>query len=219
MDLAKYIDHTLLKPDALIEDFHQLFQQAAEYNFFSVCIPTMMVPTAKEYLKKSEVKICTVIGFPHGNTSTENKKNNALWALQNGADEIDMVMNICYAKSNRWDLVEKDISHVKSVCKKNVLKVIIETSLLSLEEKIKATHCVEKAGADFIKTSTGFSGDGAQLEDIELFKKESNLKIKASGGIRDTKSAIAFIEAGASRLGTSKGIALVENTSANSGDY
>lgn len=219
MNLAKYIDHTLLKPEASIADYQKLFDEAKEHNFFSVCVPSMMVPTAKVSLKKSNVKICTVVGFPHGNMSTENKQNNASWSLENGAHEIDMVMNISYAKSDRWDLVEKDISLVKSVCKKNILKVIIETSSLTLEEKVKATHCVEKAGADFIKTSTGFAKGGAQLEDILLFKKESNLLIKASGGIRDFETAQKFIEAGASRLGTSQGVALVNQQPLSKDQY
>lgn len=219
MQLSKYIDHTLLKPEACLEDYNQLLKEAFDNNFFSVCVPTMMVPTAREFFKKSDVKVCTVVGFPHGNHSTASKQSAASWALQNGADEIDMVMNITYAKSNRWDLVEKDIYAVKSVCKKNILKVIIETSILTTEEKIKATHCVERAKADFIKTSTGFSIGGAQLEDIKLFKNESNLLIKASGGIKNAQMALNFINAGASRLGTSQSVQIIKGLKVNDGDY
>ena len=215
MELNKYIEHTLLKPEATKAELIKLFNEAIQYKFKGVCVNPVNVPLAKECLQNTDVKIVTVVGFPLGASKSEIKAQEAASAINDGADEIDMVINVSAIKDNNIDVAVKDIAAVKAVCKDKNLKVIIETDLLTDEEKILACEACIKGGADFVKTSTGFvkNGVGAKVEDIELIKKSivgTNLKIKASGGIRDKEKAVALINAGASRLGTSSGVKIVE---------
>ena len=221
-NLNRYIDHTLLKPEASAAQIENLCQEALTYNFFSVCINPQYVQLAKKILQDSEVSVCTVVGFPLGANTTEAKIFETRNALSHGADEIDMVLNIGAIKSGNWKLVEEDIRQVNITCGEKILKVIFETCLLSHDEIIMASQVAERAGADFIKTSTGFSTGGATLEDVILMRKSAtqNVKIKASGGVRDYKTAIAMIEVGAERLGTSSGIAIMTGNDSNSkGNY
>lgn len=219
--LNSYIDHTLLKPTATKEDIVQLCEEAKQYNFFSVCINSCYVALAKQHLKDSDVKVCSVIGFPLGAMSTKAKVIETEQALKDGADEIDMVINIGFLKSKDFDAVWKDIEAVKSVMPNNVLKVILETCFLEELEIIKASELAIQSGADFIKTSTGFGTGGATIHDVKLMKSVSqhcNTKIKASGGIRNYKAAMEFIELGVERLGVSSGIAIMNGEQSNS-DY
>lgn len=219
--LNSYIDHTLLKPTATKEDIVQLCEEAKQYNFFSVCINSCYVALAKQHLKDSDVKVCSVIGFPLGAMSTKAKVIETEQALKDGADEIDMVINIGFLKSKDFDAVWKDIEAVKSVMPNNVLKVILETCFLEELEIIKASELAIQSGADFIKTSTGFGTGGATIHDVKLMKSVSqhcNTKIKASGGIRNYKTAMEFIELGVERLGVSSGIAIMNGEQSNS-DY
>lgn len=216
MAINDYIEHTLLKQDATAQEFTKLYQEAIDNNFFGVCVNPAYVKSAKEYLKESNVKIVTVIGFPLGATTTETKVFETKQALENGADEIDMVINVSKLKDKDYDYVINDIKSVKSACPDNNLKVILETDLLTAEEIKTACELCIKAGADLVKTSTGFvkNGVGAKTEDVRLMSetvKPHGLKVKASGGIRDYDKAMAMIEAGADRLGTSSGIAIVNN--------
>ena len=183
-----------------------------KYKTASVCIPPCYVKSAKEYVKDS-LKICTVIGFPNGYSTIETKLFETQNALNSGADEIDMVINLGDVKQKKFDVIEDEIREIKSVCKDKILKVIIETCLLADEEKIKMCEIVSKAGADFIKTSTGFSKSGATIHDVELFKNNisDSVKIKAAGGISSLEDAENFLKAGASRLGTSRIVKLVKN--------
>lgn len=212
MNLAKYIDHTLLKPQAAREDFEKLCQEARQYGFFSVCVNPYWVPFCKEQLKGSEVKVCTVIGFPLGANTTETKVFEAKDALQNGADELDMVINLGAVKSGDWDTVFKDIEAVRNVGKDFTLKVIIETSVLTDEEKIKVCELSAQAGADFVKTSTGFTGGGATAEDVRLMRAHvpENVQVKASGGVRTREDFDAMVAAGATRIGASAGVKIIE---------
>jgi deoxyribose-phosphate aldolase len=215
MELNKYIEHTLLKQDAKASDFQNLYQEAINNNFLGVCINPAFVKSAKEYLKNSNVKIVTVIGFPLGATTTETKVYETKQAIENGADEIDMVINVSKLKDKDYEYVINDIKSVKSSCPNNTLKVILETDLLSPEEIKTACELCIKSGANLVKTSTGFvkNGVGAKVEDVKLMSqivKPYGLKVKASGGIRDYKKAIEMIEAGADRLGTSSGIAIMK---------
>ncbi len=216
MDIAKYIDHTLLAADADKERIEKLCREAAENHFASVCVNSCWVKTAAALLKGSDVKVCTVVGFPLGAMDTEAKAYEAETAVRNGADEIDMVINIGWLKSGMKDAVLDDIKAVRKASEGKILKVIIETCLLSDEEKVEACVLSEKAGADFVKTSTGFSKGGATVADVALMKKTvgDRLRVKASGGVRDYKSALAMIEAGADRIGASAGIQIVREANA-----
>lgn len=209
MELSKYIDHTLLKSDATKEDIIKLCREAKEFNFYSVCVNPCFVGLAKNELKNSNVKVACVIGFPLGTNVTSVKEFEATKAVASGADELDMVINISKLKEKDYDYVLNDIN---AVCNAGVVvKVIIETSILTNDEIIKMCEIVNKSNALFIKTSTGFVGEGAKLEHIKLMKENlnSNKKIKASGGIRDKETFISMIEAGANRIGTSSGVKII----------
>lgn len=217
-NINRYIDHTLLKPEATIEQIEKLCQEARKYNFFSVCINPTNISIAKKFLVDSEVAICTVIGFPLGASTTETKVFETSNAISLGASEIDMVLNIGAVKSGNWKLVEDDIRAVKNVCQEKILKVIFETCLLTDEEKKMCAQVAERAGADFIKTSTGFSSGGATFEDVALMRSSvtERVKVKASGGVRDLQTALKMIELGASRLGTSSGVAILNGIKSES---
>lgn len=214
MHLNTYIDHTLLKPTASKNEIIKLCDEAIAYEFFSVCVNSCYVSLAKQHLKNTKVKVCSVIGFPLGAMSTQAKVNEAKKALDDGADEIDMVMNLGYLKSQDFDNVWKDIEAVKRIMPFNTLKVILETCYLEEDEILKASELAIKGGADFIKTSTGFGTRGASFEDIKLMKRVAKdvTKIKASGGIKDAKTAIDYINLGVQRLGTSSGIAILKGS-------
>lgn len=213
MELNKYIEHTLLKQDATREDVEKLLKEACEYSFLGVCVNPCNVKLAKQFLKETghnEVKVVTVVGFPLGQTTTENKVLETVDAIKNGADEIDMVINAGRLKDKDYNYIVDEISKIKAFCQGRNLKVILETDLLTKEEIKKACELCIQGGADFVKTSTGFvkNGVGAKEEDVKLMYetvKDAGLKVKASGGIRDKETAIKMIEAGASRLGTSSG--------------
>ena len=211
MELNKYIDHTLLKADATAKDIEKLCLEAKEYDFASVCINPSRVRQAAELLKESDVKVCTVIGFPLGATSTESKVFETKQAILDGASEIDMVINIGYIKDKNFDAVRDDIKAVNDVKGDAILKVIIETCLLNDEEKVMACNLAVDAGADFVKTSTGFSTGGAKINDVVLMKKTigDKAKVKASGGIKTHGEAVSMIAAGADRIGASSGIMIV----------
>lgn len=217
-NLSQYIDHTLLKADARLEDIQKLCEEAKEYKFFSVCINSSYIKDARSLLKDSEVKICTVVGFPLGASNSQTKAYEAKTAIEDGADEIDMVINIANLKDKAYDKVEEDIKKVQEACKKVTLKVIFETALLSDEEIKEVSLICKNLKVDFIKTSTGFSSRGASLNDVRIMKScvGNEVKIKASGGIRDYETAILMIEAGASRLGVSAGIAIVKGDNSSS---
>lgn len=220
MKLNKYIDHTLLKPDASQEQIETLIEEAKKYDFASVCVNPTWVSFAAQALKATDVKVCTVIGFPLGANTPELKAFETSDAIQNGANEVDMVINIGALKSRNFDLVERDIRAVVEAAKGTLVKVIIETCLLTDDEKVKACQIAQKAGADFVKTSTGFSTGGATVEDVALMRKTvgSDMGVKASGGARSYEDALAFIKAGATRIGASSGVAIMEGDVAN-GDY
>lgn len=210
--ISRSIDHTLLRPEATINQINVLVEEAKQHRFFSVCVNPTYVATCAELLKGSGVQVCTVIGFPLGANSTATKAFETAHAIKDGADEVDMVINIGALKSQKLLLVEDDIRDVVFAAEGKVVKVIIETSLLTDEEKVIACQLAEKAGANFVKTSTGFSGGGATVEDIQLMKQSvsSNMGIKASGGIRDLEGAKKMLAAGATRLGTSAGVSIVK---------
>lgn len=214
MKLNKYIDHTLLKADATQESIKELCRQAKEYDFMSVCINSSNIELAKEELKGTDVKICTVIGFPLGATTTESKVFETTDAIEKGADEVDMVLNIGALKSKNFDIVLRDIIEVAKAAhnKGKILKVILETCLLEKDEIIKACQLSKEAGADFVKTSTGFSTGGAKEEDVALMRKTVGdlMGVKASGGIRTLEKARLMIENGATRLGVSAGVQIME---------
>ena len=212
MNLAKMIDHTLLKPEASAEQIKLLCKEAKEYNFKSVCVNPTNVKLASECLSGSDVLVCTVIGFPLGANTTDVKVFETKDAILNGADEIDMVINIGALKSKKLDLVFEDIKRVKEATGDKTLKVIIETSLLSEDEKKLACELSIKAGAEFVKTSTGFSSGGATKEDVKLMKSIvlDKLEVKASGGIRNLQTALEMIDAGATRLGVSAGVQIMK---------
>ncbi|MBQ1705877.1 MAG: deoxyribose-phosphate aldolase [Clostridia bacterium] len=213
MSIASYIDHTLLKPDATVQQIDKLCAEAAEYHFASVCVNPWFVPRCVKNLKDTGVKVCTVIGFPLGATTTETKVFEALQAIRSGAEEIDMVINVSAMKSGSFQAVEQEIQALAAAAEGSaLLKVIIETCLLTEEEKIRACQIAKRAGADFVKTSTGFSTGGATVEDIVLMRKTvgPEMGVKASGGIRDYATARAMIEAGATRIGASAGVAIVK---------
>lgn len=210
-ELAQYVDHTLLKPEALVSDFDKLYAEASEYGFYSVCIPPSQVRNAKERLKETSTKVCTVIGFPTGYSATSSKAHEVVQAIEDGADELDMVINIGELKSQQHERVQQDIAEVVDAAQGKLVKVIIECGLLTDEEKKIACELSVKAGAHYVKTSTGMLAGGATINDVKLMKSVvgDEAKVKASGGIRSLKDAIAFIEAGASRLGTSGGVSII----------
>lgn len=217
MKLNKYIDHTLLKPDATTEQIKKICDEAKKYDFASVCVNSCHAELVARELKDSGVSTCCVVGFPLGAMLTEAKAYEARLAIEKGASEIDMVINIGAAKEGNWKLVEDDIKAVVDACHpKALLKVIIETCLLTDEEKIRMCEAVTKAGADYIKTSTGFSKAGATFEDIKLFSEHigPNVKMKAAGGISSLDDAEKFLSLGADRLGTSRIIKLVKQEEA-----
>ncbi len=212
--LSKYIDHTLLKPQSTKEQILELCEEARKYDFKSVCVNPYWVSTAKEALKGSDVLVCTVIGFPLGANTATVKAFETKQAIAEGADEVDMVINIGALKSNDLQTVKEDIEAVVNESKgKATSKVIIETCLLTDEEKVIACELSKEAGADFVKTSTGFAGGGATVEDIALMRKTvgPDMGVKASGGVRSYEDAMAMIEAGATRLGASSGVAIMTN--------
>ncbi len=210
-EILSKVDHTLLSPTATWEEIKNICDEGMRYKVASVCIPPCFVQEAKNYVG-DKLKICTVIGFPNGYNTTASKLFEAQNAIDSGADEIDMVINIGALKEGKFDYIESEIKNIKSVCKNKILKVIIETCVLTESEKIVMCNIVTSAGADFIKTSTGFSKSGAKIEDIVLFKKHigPKVKIKAAGGISSLDDAENFIKAGASRLGTSRIVKLIK---------
>ena len=212
--LNKYVEHTLLKQDARKADLIKLFEEAKEYKFLGVCINPCYVKLAKENLKDTDVKVVTVIGFPLGANTTETKIFETIQAVKDGADEIDMVINVTKVKDRETGFLVEEIKLIKSACGGKNLKVILETDLLTKDEIKYACECAIQGGADFVKTSTGFvkGGVGAKAEDVELMYNTVHsygLQVKASGGIRDKESALAMIKAGATRLGTSSGVKIV----------
>lgn len=213
MNLAKYIDHTLLKPSAGKDDIIKLCAEAKKYGFASVCVNSSYVKLAKKELEQSDVKVCTVIGFPLGACSTKAKAEETKAALADGCDEFDMVIHIGALKEKDFGYVKNDIKAVVDAANGKCVKVIIETCLLTNEEKISAVNLSCEAGASFVKTSTGFSTGGATAEDVALMRKyaDKNVKVKASTGIRDYETAMKMIAAGADRIGTSAGAKIVEN--------
>lgn len=220
-DLAKYIDHTQLKPDTAKEKIEQIVEEAREYEFASVCINPYWVSYCYENLKDTPVKVCTVIGFPLGAASSETKVFETKQAIKDGAEEVDMVINVGELKSGNDQAVKEDIEAVVNAAGNSTLtKVIIETSLLSEEEKIRACKLAKEAGADFVKTSTGFSGGGATIEDIRLMRETvgNEMGVKASGGVRDLEGTKAMIAAGATRIGASAGVDIIKGNQGTS-DY
>ncbi|UOE95308.1 deoxyribose-phosphate aldolase [Alkalihalobacillus sp. LMS39] len=211
--IANMIDHTLLKAEATKAQVIELCEEAKKYHFFSVCVNPTWIEEAKMQLQNSDVKVCTVIGFPLGATTTETKMFETKDAIQKGADEVDMVINIGKLKDKEYEAVQADIQAVVTAANGQALvKVIIETSLLTDEEKRKACELAVEAGADFVKTSTGFSTGGATVEDIRLMRNTvgPDIGVKASGGVRDQQTAKAVIDAGATRIGASSSIAIVK---------
>lgn len=209
--ILSYVDHTLLIQTATWSEIKEILDDAMKYNTASACIPAAYVKQAAEYVN-GKLPICTVIGFPNGYSTTKTKIFETKDAIENGASEIDMVINIGLLKDQKYQELEDEIRQIHEVCDGKLLKVIIETCLLTKEEKIKMCEIVTKAGTEYIKTSTGFSTNGATLEDVKLMKKYvgENVKVKAAGGIASFDDAVAFIEAGASRLGTSRLIKLLK---------
>lgn len=214
-EILKHVDHTLLLQGATWEEIKQICDDAMKYETASVCIAPSYVKQAAEYMG-DKMAVCTVIGFPNGYMTTKAKEFETKDALENGASEIDMVINIGWLKDKKYDLIENEIRTLKAVCKDKILKVIIETCFLTDEEKIKMCEIVTNAGADYIKTSTGFGGAGATFEDIKLFSEHigPNVKMKAAGGISSIEDAEKFLELGADRLGTSRIIKIVKNEEA-----
>lgn len=219
-DLPRYIDHTLLKPEATAEQIDKLCAEAAEYKFYSVCVNTTWAERCAKNLRGTAVKVCVVVGFPLGAMSSRSKGFETRHAVEDGASEIDMVMNIGALKSGDYALVEEDIRSVLRACGQRAkLKVIIETALLTREEIILASQIVKKAGAHFVKTSTGFSTHGAKVEDVALMRQTvgPDMGVKAAGGVRTFEDAVAMIGAGANRLGTSGGIKIISGQTIESG--
>ena len=211
-ELAGYIDHTLLKPEATVAQFEQLCNEAIKYRFMSVCVNSGWVPYVAKKLRGSGIKVCSVVGFPLGEMDTRSKAFETRSAISSGANEIDMVINVSALKSRDLKLVEEDIRAIKRACRSNtILKVIIETVFLTDEEKVIACELAKKADADFVKTSTGFSGGGATVQDIILMRRVVGTKmgVKASGGIRTYDQAVALLNAGATRLGCGSSVAII----------
>jgi deoxyribose-phosphate aldolase len=217
-EVARYIDHTLLKPEATREQVDKLCEEAAEYGFYSVCVNTTWTAYCARKLRGKGVKVCTVVGFPLGAMDSRAKSFETRNAIENGANEIDMVMNVGALKSGDLKTVEEDIRWVLRACRQNtILKVIIENALLTDEEKVLACQIAKRAGAHFVKTSTGFASSGATVEDIALMRRTVGMEmgVKAAGGVRSYQDALAMIQAGASRIGASSSVAIV--TAAGSG--
>ncbi len=220
-NIASYIDHTLLKPEATKEQIVKLCQEAAEYKFASVCVNPAWVAVSAKELENSPVKVCTVIGFPLGASTSETKAFETTDAIAKGAEEIDMVINIGALKSGDSELVKNDIKAVvEAATGKAIVKVIIETCLLTDEEKALASSLSKEAGADFVKTSTGFSTGGATIEDVKLMRETvgPDLGVKASGGVRSLEDLQAMVDAGATRIGASSGVQIMQGLTSNS-DY
>ncbi|WP_062532317.1 deoxyribose-phosphate aldolase [Jeotgalibaca dankookensis] len=216
--INKYIDHTLLKPEATEKEIHDLCEEAIEYDFMSVCVQPYWVSKVSAFLNDTDVKVCTVVGFPHGANTKEVKAFEAKQAVQKGADEVDMVINIGAAKEGKFDTIREEISAVAEAVKgQALLKVILETALLTDDEIISVSEAAKAAGADFVKTSTGFSTGGATLADVSLMRQTvgPDMGVKASGGVRTYADALAFIEAGATRLGASSSKAIVDEWKAS----
>ena len=220
MNYAKFIDHTLLKPESTRQQIDQIIDEAKEYNFKSICVNPTHVKYAAERLNDSDVLVCTVIGFPLGATTTATKIFETEDAIKNGATELDMVINIGALKDGRFEEVQKDIEGVVGAANGKTVKVIIETVLLSDEEKVKASELAKAAGADFVKTSTGFAGGGATPEDVKLMKDTvgDELEVKASGGVRSLEDFNKMIDAGATRIGASAGVQIIQGLESDS-DY
>ena len=213
MSIAAYIDHTLLKQDAAAPQIDRLCAEAAQYHFASVCVNPWYVPRCVKNLQGTGVKVCTVVGFPLGATTTESKVFETLQAVRSGAEEIDMVMNVCAMKSGNTRAIEQEIQALAAAVEGHaILKVILETCLLTEEEKVLACQIAKRAGADFVKTSTGFSTGGATVADVALMRRTvgPEMGVKAAGGIRDYATAKAMLDAGATRIGASAGIAIVQ---------
>lgn len=213
-EILSKVDHTILKQESTWEDVKQICDDGIKYNVASICIAPSYVKQASEYIKQnnSSLKVCTVIGFPNGYNTTETKVFETANAIENGAEEIDMVINVGWLKDRKYDEISREIKEIKRACQGKLLKVIIETCLLTEEEKIKMCKIVSESGADYIKTSTGFSKAGATFADVELMAKNvaEGIKVKAAGGISGLEDAEKFIELGASRLGTSRIIKAVK---------
>ncbi|RIN26124.1 deoxyribose-phosphate aldolase [Staphylococcus succinus] len=220
MNYAKYIDHTLLKPEATRVQIDKIIEEAKDFNFKSICINPTHVKYAAELLGNSDVLVCTVIGFPLGATTTKSKVFEAEDAINNGASEVDMVINIGALKDGRYEEVQKDIEGVVAAANGKTVKVIIETCLLTDDEKVKACELSKAAGADFVKTSTGFAGGGATPQDVKLMKDTIGdaLEVKASGGVRNLEDFNNMIEAGATRIGASAGVQIIQGLESDS-DY
>lgn len=221
MSYAKYIDHTLLAMNATEDQIRKLCDEAKEYHFYSVCVNSGYVPLAASLLKGYDVKVCSVVGFPLGAMLTSAKAFETEMAVKAGAQEIDMVINVGWLKSNDWQAVKNDIEAVFNACGDVPLKVILETCLLSKDEIIKVCNICKEIGVAFVKTSTGFSVSGATVEDVKLMRETvgDKMGVKASGGIRDRATAEKMVEAGATRLGASAGIAIVSGNETSSGNY
>ncbi|UWZ93428.1 deoxyribose-phosphate aldolase [[Pasteurella] aerogenes] len=219
-EIAKFIDHTALSAEKNEQDIIKLCDEAIENGFFSVCINSGYIPLAKEKLQGTDVKICTVVGFPLGANLTSVKAFETQEAIQAGADEIDMVINVGWIKSQKWQAVKADIQAVLQACNGIPLKVILETCLLTKEEIVQACEICKALNVAFVKTSTGFNKGGATVEDVELMKQTVGaIGVKASGGVRDTQTALAMIDAGATRIGASAGIAIIKGLSDTSTTY
>lgn len=222
MTLAKYIDHTLLKPEATEDQIIKICDEAKQYNFASVCVNAYYASLVSEQLRGTEVKTCVVVGFPLGATTKETKAFETKQAIENGAQEVDMVINVGALKDKKYDVVKDDIKAVVEAAKgKALVKVILETSLLTKEEIVKACELSKEAEADFVKTSTGFSTGGATAENVQLMRETvgPDMGVKASGGVRTTEDAEAVIKAGASRIGASASIAIVKGIKTENSGY
>ncbi|MFQ1017725.1 deoxyribose-phosphate aldolase [Gilliamella sp. BG7] len=221
MNYAKYIDHTLLAMNATKDQITKLCEEAKQYHFYSVCVNSGYVPLVASLLKGSDVKVCSVVGFPLGAMLTSAKAFETEMAVKAGAQEIDMVVNVGWLKSNDWDAVKQDIEAVFNACGAVPLKVILETCLLTKDEIVKVCEICKQIGVAFVKTSTGFSVSGATVEDVKLMRDTvgNAMGVKASGGIRDRQTAEKMVQAGASRLGASAGIAIVSGDATSTSDY
>ncbi|MCG8476481.1 MAG: deoxyribose-phosphate aldolase [Cytophagales bacterium] len=221
MEINRYIDHTILKATATDAEITQLCDEAKEHNFFSVCVNTCYVPLAAKLLAGTEVDVCTVVGFPLGQMDKDSKVFEAAQAIRNGATEVDMVINVGFLKSGKTDEVREEIRAIKEAIGDHVLKVIIETCYLTKEEIKLASELTVEAGADFIKTSTGFGTGGALVEDVKIMLEVAGdkAKVKASGGVRDFATAKQYIDMGVMRLGTSSGIKLMKGEELGENDY
>lgn len=218
MNYAKFIDHTLLKPEATRQQIDKLVEEAKTYQFKSVCVSPTQVKYVADQLQDSDVLVCTVIGFPSGAQTTATKQFETKDAIENGAQEVDMVINVGALKDKRYDDVEQDIKGVVNAAQGKTVKVILETVLLTKDEIVKASELAKAAGADFVKTSTGFAGGGATVEDVKLMKDTvgDDLEVKASGGVRNLEDFNAMIEAGATRIGASAGVQIIQGLESDS---